>query len=358
MSPRPLLVILTPGFPAREDDTTCIPPQQLFVKALHTYHPEIRLVVLTFQYPFTARRYSWNGIPVVAFGGRSRGGFLRVATWLKVANEVRRMKRKAPVAGFLSFWMGECAFVGHWLARRVDLPHFAWILGQDAREGNRYASLVRLRGDWLLALSDEVSRTFSRHYGVTPRQVVPVSIDGSVDSPLPPDRPIDVMGAGSLIPLKQFDLFLDTIYTVSRHIPHLRVVICGDGPQRVLLSARISELQLEHVVALKGETDYAEVQRLMTLTRVFLHTSAYEGFGAVMAEALFAGAHVLSLVSPMDIRSPHHHVCTPAELSVTLLQLLRDEELIHERVRMHSAEEVCAQVARLFRPDLPQSGGR
>ncbi len=65
------LIILTPGFPKNEEDTTCVPPQQIFVKALKEAAPGLNIIVLTFQYPFYSKEYLWNGINVISFGNKN-----------------------------------------------------------------------------------------------------------------------------------------------------------------------------------------------------------------------------------------------------------------------------------------------
>lgn len=56
------LLILSPGFPESEADTTCLPPQQVFVRALKAEYPELHIIVLSFQYPFFAAEYDWHGM--------------------------------------------------------------------------------------------------------------------------------------------------------------------------------------------------------------------------------------------------------------------------------------------------------
>ena len=73
------IVILSPGFPRNEADSTCMPPQQLFVKALKEICPGLNIIVLAFQYPFFAGEYQWNGVKVISLGGKNKGGFF---TWL------------------------------------------------------------------------------------------------------------------------------------------------------------------------------------------------------------------------------------------------------------------------------------
>ena len=66
------ILLLTPGFPRDEADSTCIPPLQLFVKGLAAAHPEATLSVITFQYPDRITPFHWHGITVYPAGGGNR----------------------------------------------------------------------------------------------------------------------------------------------------------------------------------------------------------------------------------------------------------------------------------------------
>src|SRR2546421_3800232 len=132
------LIILSPGFAADEEDTTCLPAQQLFVKSLKDNFPSLNLTVLAFQYPFSAGDYLWNGIRVISFGGREKGKFYRLVLWLCVWRTLKRLKKENNILGLFSFWCGECALLGKRFGRKYNLPHFIWLLGQDAKKENRY----------------------------------------------------------------------------------------------------------------------------------------------------------------------------------------------------------------------------
>ncbi len=45
-----------------------------------------------------------------------------------------------------------------------------------------------------------------------------------------------------------------------------------------------------------------QVLKRMQRSKIFVHPSAYEGFGVVCLEALYAGAQVVSFVKPMKSR--------------------------------------------------------
>jgi len=302
MSDRPkTLVILSPGFPKDEADSTCVPPQQIFVKKLKQTFPQLNIVVLAFQYPFFKGEYQWNGVRVVAFGGENKGRVHRLRNWIRVWLHLRKLNKQHHLIGLLSFWMGECALIGSKFAKRNELKHFSWILGQDAKLWNKYFKLIKPQGESLIALSDFIAKEFNANYNVRPAYVIPVGIDPSMfEIPVGDERDIDVLGAGSLIPLKQYYLFVDAIRYLKDDFPGIRAVICGNGPEFEPLQTLIKTLHLEDNVELMGELPHNEVLKLMQRTKIFVHTAAYEGLGIVCLEALYAGAQVVSFVHPMD----------------------------------------------------------
>ncbi|HYE53298.1 MAG TPA: glycosyltransferase, partial [Chitinophagaceae bacterium] len=165
------------------------------------------------------------------------------------------------------------------------------------------------------------------------------------------ERNIDVLGAGSLIPLKQYDVFIRIIGRLSKKYPAITAVICGKGPELVALQELVKHLGLENNVRLAGEISNPGVLRLMQQCRVFLHTSCYEGFGMVCLEALYAGAHVVSFVKPMHTGIGHWHIVNnEAEMENKMLELLSGH-LTHTPVLAFSMKDTVHQIAALY----PQS---
>jgi glycosyltransferase involved in cell wall biosynthesis len=348
MTKRETLVILTPGFPANEEDSTCIPPQQLFVKALKKQRPELNIIIISFQYPFEAQQYLWHGMQVIAFGGRSRGKVLRRVLWLKVWHTLKQLNKEHDIIGLLSFWMGECAFIGNRFARKYNLQHYCWVLGQDARPGNKFARLINPKGEQLIALSDQLAREVEANYGIVPQHIIPPGIDTSTFGTTTTQRDIDLMGAGSLIPLKQYDLFVDVVKKLTIQFPNIKVVICGRGPEMEKLKAQISRLKLKKNIELIGGLPHGEVLAMMQRSKVFLHTSAYEGFGMVLGEALYAGTQVVSLVKPMDVMPEEFHQAKNEGEIVGLVTALLNDKLSYEPVLLYPIDCIADKVAELF----------
>jgi Fe-S cluster assembly ATPase SufC len=87
------LVILTPGFPSSEADSTCLPMQQSFIKALKENDRDLHIVVLSFQYPYSIKTYTWFGITVMSFNGQNKGGLARLLLRRKLNAALKKINR-------------------------------------------------------------------------------------------------------------------------------------------------------------------------------------------------------------------------------------------------------------------------
>lgn len=348
------LVIITPGFPENEADSTCVPPQQVFVKALKEVSPQLNVVVLSLQYPFHSNEYYWHGIKVIPFGGGDKGKLFRLFTGLRVYLALRKLAAAYELTGLLSFWFGKCAHVANGFAKRYGLPHYSWILGQDAKPGNKYFNKIKPDGGSLIALSDFIVREFNKNYGVLPQHIVPVGIDPGLFCPADTERDIDILGAGSLIPLKQYHIFLEVIRSLKEFHPNIKAAICGDGPEMKLLHTMVIIMGLEDNITLMGRLSHQEVLAQMQRCKVFLHPSNYEGFGAVCLEALYAGARVVSFVRPMNKAIRNWHIADDQEHMIQLSHnILKCPDLGHQPVMPFSIHENARKILKLYDQDNP-----
>jgi glycosyltransferase involved in cell wall biosynthesis len=287
--------LVTPGFPKDEEDTSCLPAFQQFALAVKTQFPQYQLIILSFQYPFEARNYQWKGINVIALGGKNRKKWFRLVTWMAALRALHRIHRSQKVIGLISLWMTECAFIANRFARKHQLKHLIWIIGQDAKAGNRYVRRTKPEAFQLMAMSEFLKDEFFKNYGIRPKYVMENGVNVDVFPELNRgERTIDVLGAGSLIPLKNYSLFIELIAEVKQRYPFIRARIAGGGEQQQILQSLINKLDLAGNVALVGPQSHAQTLVLMNQSHVFLHTSHYEGNSTVLMEALYSGCHVLS----------------------------------------------------------------
>jgi glycosyltransferase involved in cell wall biosynthesis len=343
------LVILTPGFPESETDTTCLPLQQSFVKNLHELYPLFDIIILSFQYPYHTNTFQWFGSTVICFNGQNKAGLTKLILRHTINLALREINKNKKIAGILSFWYGECALAGNRFGKKNNLKHFCWLFGQDARKENRYPKQVNLKAGELIALSDFLQDSFEKNHAVRPLHLVPPGIDLKEIIIESKEKNIDVLGAGSLIPLKQFDLFLEIIAEIKKEIPAVRSVLVGAGPEKEKLKTLITTYGLQDNVLITGEISHDKVLLLMQQAKVFLHTSSFEGFSGVCLEALSCGAQVISFCRAMKKEIEHWHI-VPDKVAMKqkTLDILQNANTSYRPVFPFLISETVKAVAALF----------
>jgi glycosyltransferase involved in cell wall biosynthesis len=343
------IVILTPAFPANESETYWVPSQQLFVKTLKKTLPGLNILVLSFLYPANKSVYEWHGIKVTSFDGKHQPNIKRLFLFFGIWKALKKIKEENNVIGLFSFWCRECALIGKWFGKWNKLKHLCWVCGQDARKMNKMIKLIRPRGEELVAMSNFLANEFEKNHRIRPAHIVPNAIDPESFPPATTQRDIDILGAGSFEPLKQYDVFARIIKAIQQKIPGIKAYHCGVGVERENVQSLIKELGLENNFQLLGGKPHHELMQLMRRTKVFLHPSRYEGFSTVCLEALYAGAHVVSFCDPMEGDIPHWHIVnTIEEMIEKIFEILQQPFEEYNPVLVHSMDDSVKAVMNLF----------
>lgn len=317
------LIIVTPGFPKDEHDSTCLPSQQLFVLTASKLFPEITFIVISLQYPPSELTYSWNGVSVHALNGKRYKGALRFFFWLKAYRKIQSVTRRTKVLGVLSFWCNEAALIGNVFAKRNAIMHRIWISGQDARIQNRFVRWIKPDASDLVAMSHFLQDEFLRNHKIKAETVIPNAVTVIFQNR---KRDIDLIAAGSLIPLKQFSVFVEVIAEVRKTKPDVTAVLFGSGPEKDRLHDMIQELRLSNAITLYNEVDHTTLMDWMSRSKVLVHPSLYEGYSTVCLEALANGCHVISFTSAEDKPIPHWTIVRDkTEMAKTILRILNSE---------------------------------
>ncbi|MGB5963090.1 MAG: glycosyltransferase [Coleofasciculaceae cyanobacterium] len=114
-------------------------------------------------------------------------------------------------------------------------------------------------------------------------------------------EPPIILGVGRLEPQKDFDTLIRA-FALVRQVYPCRLVILGKGIEEQKLKDLTIEIGLEHDVAMLGFVENPYIY--MAKSAVFVLSSAWEGFGNVIAEALALGTPVVStncLSGPAEI---------------------------------------------------------
>ena len=293
MKQKKTLLVVTPGFPENEADTTCLPAFQQFIRLLKK--TEYNIVVVSLHYPFKKNMYVWNGIQVYAIAGKNKVRFIGIRTRFLAFRTLLKLHQENELIGVLSLWCIDTALVANRFSLKYQVKHFIWIIGQDAKHSNGYVKRVNPLANQLVAMSDFLQTEFYKNHNVLPQHIITNGINESNFEPLNTlNRSIDVFGAGNLTALKNYGLFLEVIVEVIKHHPQLVVKIVGKGEQEAHLKKLISEHQLQNNIELLGEVKHEDVLKLMNRSKIFLHTSQYEGNSTVLMEALYNGCEVVS----------------------------------------------------------------
>ncbi|MFH7410967.1 glycosyltransferase family 4 protein [Acinetobacter variabilis] len=106
------------------------------------------------------------------------------------------------------------------------------------------------------------------------------------------EKQYDVITVGSLVPVKNFDLFLDTAKLVKNY----RFAIVGVGPLEKALKTRCHQESINNVFFL-GRLDAENLSKALMASKVFLSTSISEGTPTAILEAMATGRPIISTPS-------------------------------------------------------------
>lgn len=290
----PHVLLLTPGFPADESDTVCIPALQLFLRAA-VAQGIARFSVVAVDYPHRRGAFAWHAIPVVALGAAGRRGPSRVWNWSRVVAAVWRIHRRDPISLVHALWLTEAAglalVLGRLLRRRVVVT----AMGQDTDGATAWARLLPLRRASVVVPSRRAAVRLEATTGRAADLVVPWGVEAPTAALRSwQDRDVDVLGVGWLVPVKDWPLFLRVVARLVDSGVCRRVVLIGRGGEQHNLEEQVRRLGLEHRVTLLGELPRDQVLEWMARSRLLLHPARFEGLGLVMLEAQAQGALVVS----------------------------------------------------------------
>lgn len=292
MSSNKHIVLLVPGFPKDESDENCTPYLQEFLRALAKERPEWKLQVVALQYPFKKGKYLWNGIQVHALGGANKV-WKKQAVRRRAKSLVRKLHAARPIDILHSFWLGEASKLGMQLAHQLKIDWFATAMGQDCKADNRYLrKLDPAKARMIAAVSPRAAELLAENWHGAKVESIAwglEALDFEAET-----REIDILGVGSLIPLKRWDRFMRVVSLLRERHPHLKAKIVGGGKLEGELKAMRDKLGLQENLEFLGEMPRSAALALMRKSKVLLHCSDYESMGYAMMEAYQNGAHVVS----------------------------------------------------------------
>jgi glycosyltransferase involved in cell wall biosynthesis len=285
------ILFLVPGFPADENDFNCIPPLQEFLLNFKSAYSSARISVIAFQYPYHNKQYLWNSINIFPTAGKNKV-YMKPLTWLRAIKAAKNLNKENRIDVIHSLWLGECAMIGSLLAKKFNCEHICTLMGQDVKSNNRYLRWSKNTRIKMIALSQNQTNQF---FQLTNRKVDDIIHWGIDDQKFPnTEREIDLLGVGSIIPIKNYSLFIRLIAELKLIYPNLKCKLVGTGPELAALKNMANEKGVRENIEFTGLLSRQEIFKLMQKSKIFVHPSKFEGSGFVFAEALVNGMNIVS----------------------------------------------------------------
>jgi glycosyltransferase involved in cell wall biosynthesis len=145
-----------------------------------------------------------------------------------------------------------------------------------------------------------------------------------------PNCPV-MLFVGRLVSAKDLGLWCDVAEIVHRAIPQAEFWVVGEGPDRELLERRMPAF--DGKMRLFGAVAYSDLAEIYSRASVFLLSSAYEGLGRVVVEAMQAKVPVVAtdIVGPRDLiedgRTGRLISRVPSALAEAVIEILTQPEL-------------------------------
>lgn len=122
----------------------------------------------------------------------------------------------------------------------------------------------------------------------TPINTITAGIDSDVFTPAQTDKRYDLVFLARLSDVKRIDVFLEIVSRIQKqHIPDVRALVIGDGPNRELADHLVSNAGIADNVTMLGQRD--DVAGLLNQSKVFVLTSRSEGLSQAMVQAMLCG---------------------------------------------------------------------
>jgi 1,2-diacylglycerol 3-alpha-glucosyltransferase len=339
------ILFLTPGFPANANDFNCIPPLQEFLLKFKSACPSTKISVIAFQYPYNQKEYLWNGIEISSLEGKN-SRIKKPLVWLKTYFKAIRIHNSHPIDVVHSLWLGECALVGNFIAKKINCSHICTLMGQDVKNSNRYLRWSRNSKTKFIALSKNQAEMFSILTNRNVDEIIHWGIDDQDFTKT--EREIDLLAVGSLIPLKNYSLFIRLIAELKLTYPNLKCKLVGTGPEITTLINLANGKGIRENIEFTGLLSRQEIFKLMQRSKMFIHPSGFEGSGFVFAEALVNGMNIVSFNIGYAQNHPKWFIAKDELEFIQLTKYLLIKTLDYNPVNLFPLKETVDHYASIY----------
>jgi glycosyltransferase involved in cell wall biosynthesis len=339
------LLFISPSFPKDATESYIIPFLQHVLLAFKNQYPNIEITIITIHKPVFKGIYYWNGIKIISLGGNNIKFPLKFIFLKKSFFKIYKLNRLNQYDGVLNFWYNEFSVFSNFL----EIKNYSWMLGQDVKKENKILRLFKPNPKKIVALSQFNNEFLFQTSKIYSHKIIPMAINDTLFPNLNlENRPIDVFGAGWLSELKNYSFFLEIIKNLKETKPYIKVEIAGEGEEKRKLIDFVNSNNLEENITFLGLLSHQETLEKMNNSKVFLHTSTFEGGSTVYFEALFSGCQLVGTLPMMDREIENFHYHTSKQEIVTKINYLLENHKAPKRIIYYTMNHVCKEIYNLF----------
>lgn len=197
----------------------------------------------------------------------------------------------------------------------------------------------------------EVIHNFFNIDEIVAKSTLPIGVDWIDNQQIP-----ILISIGRMVPQKAYDTLLKA-FSLVRSQRECRLIILGDGKERVSLENLVQELEVQDDVYMPGfvQNPYSYIAK----ASLFVHSSLWEGLPGVLIEALACGTPIISTNSPGGAseileNGKYGTLVVPrsvtglADAILTKLDKPTNSEKLVERARFFSADRILQQYMKAF----------
>jgi N-acetylgalactosamine-N,N'-diacetylbacillosaminyl-diphospho-undecaprenol 4-alpha-N-acetylgalactosaminyltransferase len=169
--------------------------------------------------------------------------------------------------------------------------------------------LLYPKADLIGSVSSGAARECAQMLGLPDRKSItlydPIGISALVRAQKRPIGPGAIAAIGRMVPLKRFQDLIEAFSRIALDYPDIELHFAGDGPQRPELENVAVALGISSRIRFLGLL--VEPMAALAGCDIFVSTSATEGFGMTIVEALAAGIPVIAsdcAYGPREILAP------------------------------------------------------
>ena len=216
--------------------------------------------------------------------------------WMRMFNIVHKINPDVVHSQSLSFGVPSLA-----IKKIQEIPYIIWGRGSDVYLPDRVIRLtigsILRNADMSLALTYEMKSKMQKRC-IKDVEVISNGINLEMYENIweKDENRVEntIIFVGRLHPVKGVHYLIKAMDKVRGTIPNARLIIVGDGEERLRLENQVEELNLNGYVTFMGQLRRDMIPTTLRMAQIFILPSLSEGFPVVLLEAMASGLPIIT----------------------------------------------------------------